>query len=101
MHQVVWLLKWLLKVAIFFTLFAFALNNQHNVTVRFFFGHQWTAPLVLVVLGAFGIGLVMGIFGMIPRWWQHRKNAVQARKIAASAMVKQDKPSTAMPIDGL
>ena len=31
-------LAWLLKAAIFFTLFAFALNNQHDATVYFFFG---------------------------------------------------------------
>ena len=29
---------WLLKAAIFFTLFAFALNNQHDASVRWFFG---------------------------------------------------------------
>ena len=43
-------LLWLLKAAIFFTLFAFALNNQHDATVYFFFGTHWRAPLVLVVL---------------------------------------------------
>ena len=31
-------LVWLLKAAIFFTLFAFALNNQQDATVHFFFG---------------------------------------------------------------
>ena len=31
-------LMWLLKAAIFFTLFAFALNNQQDATVHFFFG---------------------------------------------------------------
>jgi tetratricopeptide (TPR) repeat protein len=46
-------LSWLLKAAIFFTLFAFALNNQQDATVHFFFGTAWTAPLVLVVLAAF------------------------------------------------
>jgi putative membrane protein len=85
MKQVVWLFKWLLKAAIFFTLFAFALNNQHDVTVRFFFGQQWTTPLVLVVLSAFAIGLVIGVLGMVPRWWQHRRDAVLARKAAAEA----------------
>ena len=45
-------LMWLLKAAIFFTLFAFALNNQQDATVHFFFGTQWRAPLVLVVLAA-------------------------------------------------
>ena len=65
-------LLWLLKAAIFFTLFAFALNNQQDATVHFFFGTQWRAPLVLVVLTAFAAGLVTGVLGMVPRWWKHR-----------------------------
>jgi lipopolysaccharide assembly protein A len=68
-------LAWLLKAAIFFTLFAFALNNQQDATVHFFFGTAWTAPLVLVVLVAFAAGLVVGALGMVPRWWKHRKAA--------------------------
>lgn len=66
---------WLLKAAIFFTLFAFALNNQQDATVHFFFGTQWRAPLVLVVLGAFTLGVAVGVLGMVPRWWQHRSAA--------------------------
>jgi putative membrane protein len=65
-------LLWLLKAAIFFTLFAFALNNQHDATVYFFFGTYWRAPLVLVVLAAFAGGLVVGALGMLPGWWKHR-----------------------------
>src|SRR5580765_4887043 len=57
-------LLWLLKAAIFFTLFAFALNNQHDATVYFFFGTYWRAPLVLVVLVAFAGGLVVGALGL-------------------------------------
>jgi uncharacterized integral membrane protein len=68
-------LVWLLKAAIFFTLFAFALNNQHQATVHFFFGHQWSAPLVLVVLAAFAIGLAIGALGMVPRWLSQRAAA--------------------------
>ena len=64
---------WLLKAAIFFTLFAFALNNQHDATVHFFFGTQWRAPLVLVVLSAFALGVSVGVLGMVPRWWRRRK----------------------------
>jgi putative membrane protein len=87
MKQLVWFFKWMLKAAIFFTLFAFALNNQHDATVRFFFGQQWTAPLVLVVLTAFAMGLVIGVLGMVPRWWQHRRAAALARQEAAVALV--------------
>lgn len=70
---------WLLKAAIFFTLFAFALNNQQDATVHFFFGTQWRAPLVLVVLAAFALGLGIGALGMVPRWWKHRVAAHRAQ----------------------
>jgi lipopolysaccharide assembly protein A len=63
-------LGWLLTAAIFFTLFAFALNNQQDVTAHFFFGTLWRAPLVLVVLAAFAIGVAIGALGMVPCWWQ-------------------------------
>jgi uncharacterized integral membrane protein len=68
-------LMWLLKAAIFFTLFAFALNNQQAVAVHFFFGTFWQAPLVLVVLAAFACGLTLGVLVMMPRWWKKRKAA--------------------------
>ena len=64
---------WLLKAAIFFTLFAFALNNQQTVAVHFFFGTLWQAPLVLVVLATFTCGLSLGVLVMMPRWWKKRK----------------------------
>ena len=80
MKQIAWLLRWLLKAAIFFTLFAFALNNQHDATVYFFFGTRWTAPMVIIVLTAFAAGLVIGVLGMVPRWWRHRRAAALAQK---------------------
>ena len=77
-------LLWLLKAAIFFTLFAFALNNQHDATVYFFFGTSWRAPLVLVVLAAFAGGLVVGALGMLPGWWKHRTAAAQRPPLPVS-----------------
>lgn len=83
---------WLLKAAIFFTLFAFALNNQQDATVHFFFGTSWTAPLVLVVLAAFALGLIVGVLGMVPRWLKHR-NA--ARSTQASVPAAAETPAAA------
>jgi uncharacterized integral membrane protein len=74
------LLKWVLKAAIFFTLFAFALNNQQVITVHFFFGAEWKTSLVIVVLAVFACGLMVGILGMVPRWWQHRRIAMKTKK---------------------
>ncbi|MFT4266263.1 MAG: LapA family protein [Xenophilus sp.] len=78
-------LLWLLKAAIFFTLFAFALNNQHDATVYFFFGTSWRAPLVLVVLAAFAGGMAVGALGMLPGWWRHRRAAAQQSAAAPPA----------------
>ena len=101
MKQLVWLFKWLLKAAIFFTLFAFALNNQGDVTVQFFFGTRWTAPMVLVVLITFAAGVAIGVLGMVPRWWSHRRAAKQARNLAATALAtvtaEADKTPTPPP----
>lgn len=66
-------LVWLFKLAVFFTLFAFALNNQQNVSLNFFFGTLWQAPLVLVVLAVFAAGLALGIVLMLPHWLQRRR----------------------------
>jgi len=66
---------WLFRAAVFFTLFAFALNNQHEAEVRWFFGYEWRAPMVFIVLAAFGLGCAFGIFAMVPSWWRHRRTA--------------------------
>lgn len=97
MKQLAGLLKWTLKAFVFFTLFAFALNNQHDVTVHFFFGHQWTGALVLAVLSAFAVGVAVGVVGMVPRWWRHRHDAEQPTKAPAPPATESPAPSTAPP----
>jgi uncharacterized integral membrane protein len=89
-----WLLQWMLKAAIFFTLFAFALNNQDDAVVHFFFGTQWRAPLVLVVLAAFACGVAVGVLGMVPRWWRQRKVARQATAQAEGTPAPAPAPAT-------
>ena len=66
---------WLLRAIVFFTLFAFALNNQGPASVHLFFGQEWHAPMVFIVLAAFGLGCAFGIVAMVPSWWRHRRNA--------------------------
>ncbi|MCM2296916.1 LapA family protein [Rhodoferax sp.] len=93
MKHILWLLRWIVKITIFFTLFAFALNNQEVTTVHFFFGNYWLAPMVLVVLGAFSIGVVVGVLGMAPWWWKHR----HAQRGAASSPADTGPTASATP----
>ena len=84
MKNLMWLLQLVLKAAIFFTLFAFALNNQQETRVNFFFSTYWSAPTVLVVLSAFTLGVVVGVLGMVPRWWRERQAVKQSMSPAAA-----------------
>jgi len=72
------ILVWLFRAFLFFTLFAFALNNLHTATINWFFGVRWNAPLVIVVLVAFGAGCALGVLAMVPAWWKHRRRSRQA-----------------------
>ncbi|MBL8288418.1 MAG: LapA family protein [Rubrivivax sp.] len=67
------LIAWLVRAFLFFALFAFALNNQHEVAVHGFFGLEWRSPLVVVVLLAFATGALLGVLAMLPGWWRARR----------------------------
>jgi len=87
---------WLFRAFIFFTLFAFALNNQQATTVRWFFGVEWHAPLVIIVLVAFGGGCAFGVLAMVPAWWRHRRVAKRQVAPPTPATPKAGPPSTAL-----
>ena len=74
-------------------LFAFALNNQQEAGIRWFFGQEWRAPMVFIVLAAFALGCAFGVFAMVPAWWRHRR---VARK-HAPVIVATETPAHAMP----
>jgi len=87
--------NWLFWAFIFFALFAFALNNQQEAAVHWFFGFEWRAPMVFIVLAAFAAGCAIGVLAMVPSWWRHRRVA----KLAAPAQTVQPTlaPSTVVP----
>ena len=85
------LISWLLRAFIFFTLFAFALNNQQTASVRWFFGVQWQAPMVIVVLAAFAAGCAVGVLAMLPDLWRRWRLARRLAPVTAPA------PAAALP----
>jgi uncharacterized integral membrane protein len=87
------IVAWLVRAFLFFTLFAFALNNQQPVTVHWFFGLQWQTPLVFVVLVSFATGAGLGALAMVPSWWRAR------RSLAPAVAAPQD--SQAPPLNSI
>jgi uncharacterized integral membrane protein len=99
---------WLFRTAIFFALFAFALNNQHDASVKWFFGQEWRTSMVFIVLGAFVLGCAFGVLAMVPSWWRHRRLArrhrAEAMPPSAAAAVTASTPAPLPelpPRDGL
>ena len=88
-------LVWLVRAFIFFTLFAFALNNRQSATVRWFFGVEWHAPMVIVVLVAFAGGCAIGVMAMVPSWWRQRQVAKKHAPVIVPAPAAA--PSSVVP----
>jgi uncharacterized integral membrane protein len=97
MTKLIRLLKWILKAAVFFALFAFALNNQQDATVHLLFGQQWRAPMTLIVLAAFALGMVVGVLGMLPGWWSRRRAAAAAPMTVPAELTPAHEPPDAPP----
>ena len=100
------LFVWLFRAVVFFTLFAFALNNQQEAAMRWFFGHEWRAPMVFIVLAAFALGCAFGVFAMVPSWWRKRRlrrarRATRRREPAAAAPLRRSRCREHPPRDGL
>ena len=75
-------LLWLLKFALFVLVLAFAVKNTDPVTVRYYFGGQWQAPLVFVLLVAFCVGVAAGLgAGLTQVFRQRRKIAALRREL--------------------
>jgi lipopolysaccharide assembly protein A len=43
----------------------------------------WKTPLIVLVLIAFTLGVVVGVLGMVPRWWRQRHTV---RKLKAKEL---------------
>ena len=89
---------WLGRALLFCLLFAFALNNQHEVELRWFPGLSWHAPMVLLVLLAFVAGCGVTLVLLVPGWWRLRRKARAAdRDLLPAAPRRRAAPAPETP----
>ncbi|MCS6764599.1 MAG: LapA family protein [Candidatus Protistobacter heckmanni] len=62
------ILLWILRLAIFLTLFGLALLNTEDATIRLFFGQFWRVPLILLLFIFFAAGMLFGMLSAMLRW---------------------------------
>jgi uncharacterized integral membrane protein len=76
---------WLLRGLLFLLLIVLALQNTHPATVYLFFGTEWRAPMMLIVLATLVLGTVLGVLAMLPRVIQKRAATAATSPAAAPA----------------
>ncbi|SMG16131.1 LapA family protein [Paraburkholderia susongensis] len=57
---------WLIRVLVFVLLLVLALSNAQPATLNFFAGYTWSAPLILIGLAFFVVGLLAGLVSAMP-----------------------------------
>ena len=71
---------WLLKAALFILLLGFAVKNSEVVTLQYYLGYQWQAPLVLVILLFFALGAAVGVVASLGFLFKQRRELSTLRK---------------------
>ena len=74
------IVTWVLWLVVFLFLLAFAARNLDPVTVRFYLDHDWQAPLVVVLLGFFATGVVLGMLAMVGTLLRQRREISRLKR---------------------
>lgn len=69
----------LIKLVLFLLLLAFAVKNSDTVVLRYLLGLEWRAPLSLILLTVFAIGVLTGLLGCAWQRFGTRKGTSDPR----------------------
>jgi uncharacterized integral membrane protein len=71
----------IVAIILFVVFFGFALKNTQEATLRFFLDYTIHAPLVIMLLGFFAGGAVLGILAMTPTLFRLRRELNRQKKL--------------------
>jgi lipopolysaccharide assembly protein A len=79
------IVTWTIRLVVFVLLVAFAAKNVEPVALRFYFGLELKAPLVLALLAAFSLGALFGVVALLGTIVRQRREISLLRKPAEPA----------------
>ena len=91
-------LSWVLRILLFLFLFGFALKNTTPVTLRFYLGSEWEAPMAVVLLVVFAAGAAAGVAACLGHAYRQRQEVLDLRRELRSKSVS---PKSAIPDDAV
>jgi len=71
---------WLLRIFLFLLLLGFAAKNSDPVTVSYYFGAEWRAPLVFVLLISLCAGAALGILAALGQLFRQRREIADLKR---------------------
>ncbi len=87
------IIAWGLRLVLFVLLVLFALQNTMPVSLYWFPGQAWEAPLVLVLLAFFGAGIMLGVFSLLGLVYRLRRELAKCqRMLTARTEVSHEDP---------
>jgi uncharacterized integral membrane protein len=76
------ILMWVLRALVFLLLLGFAVKNSGLVTVQFFFGAQWQVSMVILMLGFFAAGALIGVLSVLSKVFRQRREISRLQRAA-------------------
>ncbi len=73
-------LFWILRLTLFLLLFGFALKNNEPAVLHYYLGYQWNAPLALILLVFFTLGIGAGLMTSLATIFRQRREIAQLKK---------------------
>ena len=88
--------RWTVGIAVFAALLLLSLQNSDLVTLRFYQWFSWQAPLIILLLLAFAIGVVAGLFAGLLRSARLKRQLTRLRREQRRGPSTLPRP----PVDG-
>ena len=74
------IVTWAVRLTLFVLLAAFAAKNIDSVPLKFYFGLELTAPLIVMLLGFFAAGALFGVLALLGTVLRQRREISALRK---------------------
>jgi lipopolysaccharide assembly protein A len=74
------LIAWVIRVLVFVLLLVLALANTQTTTLNFLAGYAWQAPLILIGLAFFVVGLLAGLLSALPAIFRLRMESGRLKR---------------------
>jgi uncharacterized integral membrane protein len=86
-------LLWIVKIALFALMLTFAVKNTDPVTVSYFLGYEWRAPLIFVMLVVFCVGAAFGLLAALGQILRQRREIASLRRVSDARLPAPSGPS--------